>query len=110
LKAVSCIDLTTLSGDDTEGRVRRLCAKAKRPVREDILNALGAADLALTTGAVCVYHGFIETAVDALKGTDIEVAAVSTGSRHLKRGSRKLKPRLRRGRARLILSSRAAMC
>jgi len=79
LKAVSCIDLTTLSGDDTEGRVRRLCAKAARPVREDILNDLGAADLGLTVGAVCVYHGFIETAMDALKGTDIEIAAVSTG-------------------------------
>lgn len=79
LKAVSCIDLTTLAGDDTEGKVRRLCEKARRPIRRDILEALGVAELGLTTGAVCVYHNFIETAVQALKGTGIPVAAVSTG-------------------------------
>lgn len=79
LKAVSCIDLTTLSGDDTEGRVRRLCAKALNPVRPDILAALGFDDTPLTTGAVCVYHEMVETAVAALKGSDIPVAAVSTG-------------------------------
>lgn len=79
LKAISCIDLTTLSGDDTPGRVRRLCAKAKNPVRPDILEALGFQDQDLTTGAVCVYHEMVETAVDALKGTGIPVAAVSTG-------------------------------
>ena len=77
LKAVSLIDLTTLSGDDTEGRVRRLCAKAAHPVRRDILDALGIENL--TTGAVCVYHEMVETAVDALQGTGIPVAAVSTG-------------------------------
>ena len=76
-KAVTCIDLTTLSGDDTPGRVRRLCAKAKQPVRADILDALGLPQI--TTGAVCVYHEMIETAVDALQGTGIPVAAVSTG-------------------------------
>ncbi|MGR3502407.1 deoxyribose-phosphate aldolase [Pseudaestuariivita sp.] len=76
-KAIACIDLTTLSGDDTEGRVRRLCAKARQPVRADLLEALGLPGL--TTGAVCVYHDMIETAVDALKGTGIPVAAVSTG-------------------------------
>lgn len=79
LKAVSCIDLTTLAGDDTDGRVRRLCAKARQPVRRDLLEALGAEDLGLTTGAVCVYHAFVETAVDALKGSGVPVAAVSTG-------------------------------
>ena len=77
LKAITLIDLTTLAGDDTEGRVRRLCAKAANPVRQDILDALGMGPI--TTGAVCVYHDMIETAVDALKGTGIPVAAVSTG-------------------------------
>ncbi|MCK7614992.1 deoxyribose-phosphate aldolase [Roseibium sp. CAU 1639] len=79
LKAVTCIDLTTLNGDDTDGRVRRLCAKARRPIRADILNALGMGDRRITTGAVCVYHRFVATAVDALKGSNIPVAAVSTG-------------------------------
>ena len=79
LKAVTCIDLTTLSGDDTEGRVKRLCAKARQPVREDLLAALGMADRSITTGAVCVYHRFVVTAVEALQGSGIPVAAVSTG-------------------------------
>lgn len=79
LKAITCIDLTTLAGDDTAARVRRLCAKAMSPVRPDILDALGMADRHLTTGAICVYHRFVATAVDALKGSDIPVAAVSTG-------------------------------
>jgi deoxyribose-phosphate aldolase len=79
LKAITCIDLTTLAGDDTAARVRRLCAKAISPVRPDILDALGMADRRITTGAVCVYHRFVATAVDALKGSDIPVAAVSTG-------------------------------
>jgi deoxyribose-phosphate aldolase len=79
LKAVTCIDLTTLSGDDTPGRVKRLCAKAAQPVRADILEAMGMVDRAITTGAVCVYHSMVETAVEALKGTNIPVAAVSTG-------------------------------
>ncbi len=79
LKAVSCIDLTTLLGDDTEGRVRRLCAKARQPVRQDILEALGVGDMGLTTGAVCVYHEMIATAVAALRGSGIPIAAVSTG-------------------------------
>ena len=77
LKAVSMIDLTTLSGDDTEGRVRRLCAKARQPVSKGMLSDLGMTGL--TTGAVCVYHDMIETAVSALKGTGVPVAAVSTG-------------------------------
>lgn len=79
LKAISCIDLTTLAGDDTPGNVVRLCAKAMRPVREDILDALGMADAGLTTGAVCVYHNMIPYAVEALEGSNIPVAAVSTG-------------------------------
>ncbi|MEZ5910811.1 MAG: deoxyribose-phosphate aldolase [Paracoccaceae bacterium] len=77
LKAITLIDLTTLAGDDTEGRVRRLCAKARQPVRAELLDALGMP--VITTGAVCVYHDMIETAVRALEGTAIPVAAVSTG-------------------------------
>ena len=77
LRAVTLIDLTTLSGDDTEGRVRRLCAKAANPINTDILTALGVPPV--TVGAVCVYHDMIETAVNALQGTGIPVAAVSTG-------------------------------
>ena len=79
LKAVTCIDLTTLSGDDTAGRVKRLCAKAIHPVRADILEGLGMGDRGLHTGAVCVYHRFVATAAEALAGTSIPVAAVSTG-------------------------------
>jgi deoxyribose-phosphate aldolase len=79
LRAVSLIDLTTLAGDDTPGNVRRLCAKAARPVRQDLVDALGVDDLHVTVGAVCVYHAMVPTAVDALEGTGIPVAAVSTG-------------------------------
>ncbi|MEM8577429.1 MAG: deoxyribose-phosphate aldolase [Pseudomonadota bacterium] len=76
-RAISCIDLTTLSGDDTVARVRRLTAKARQPVRADLLAALGMEGL--TVGAVCVYHEMVEAAVEALEGTGIPVAAVSTG-------------------------------
>lgn len=79
IKAITCIDLTTLSGDDTPGRVRRLCAKARRPVRDDILEALGLADAGITTGAVCVYPTMVSHAVKALEGTTIPVASVATG-------------------------------
>ena len=79
LKAVTCIDLTTLSGDDTPGRVRRLCAKARQPVRPDLLEALGFDKRPLHVGAVCVYHEMVPTAVAALEGSGIPVAAVSTG-------------------------------
>jgi deoxyribose-phosphate aldolase len=79
LRAVTFMDLTTLAGDDTPGYVRRLCAKAVRPVRTDLLDALGAADLGVRTAAVCVYHQLVETAVAALHGTGVPVAAVSTG-------------------------------
>lgn len=77
LKAITLIDLTTLSGDDTAGRVRRLCAKARQPVRAELLDALGVDGI--TTGAVCVYHDMIAPAVQALQGSGIPVAAVSTG-------------------------------
>ncbi len=76
-KAISLIDLTTLSGDDTAGRVQRLCAKARQPVSAGILEKLGMTGL--TTGAVCVYHDMVEVAVRALEGSNIPVAAVSTG-------------------------------
>ena len=79
LKAVTCIDLTALSGDDTAGRVRRLCAKARQPIRAGILETLGFADRHIHTGAICVYHRFVATAVEALAGSGIPVAAVSTG-------------------------------
>ncbi|MBZ5526977.1 MAG: deoxyribose-phosphate aldolase [Acidobacteriia bacterium] len=79
LRAISCMDLTTLSGDDTEERVRRLCAKARRPLRQDLVERLGIAKLNLTVAAVCVYHTFVEAAVRALEGSGIRVAAVSTG-------------------------------
>lgn len=77
LKAVACTDLTTLSGDDTPGRVQRLCAKAIQPVRQDLLAALGLDDLHVA--AVCVYHARVRDALAALRGTDIPVAAVSAG-------------------------------
>ena len=76
-KAISLIDLTTLSGDDTAGRVARLCAKARQPIAPWMAEGLGMEGL--TTGAVCVYHEMVETAVRALEGTNIPVAAVSTG-------------------------------
>ncbi len=82
LKAIACMDLTTLSSDDTPERVRRLCAKARHPVRPDLIQALGVEDLALRVGAVCVYHAFVETAVRALESSGIPVAAVSTGFPH----------------------------
>jgi deoxyribose-phosphate aldolase len=79
LRAIACMDLTTLSGDDSADRVKRLCAKARRPLEDKIVQALGIEDLGLTVGAVCVYHAFVETAVKALQGSGIPVAAVSTG-------------------------------
>ncbi len=79
LRAISCMDLTTLAGDDTPGNVKRLCMKAMHPVRQEILDGLDVGSLNLTTAAVCVYHNLIETAVECLEGTGIPVAAVSTG-------------------------------
>src|SRR5437868_7306980 len=79
LRAITCLDLTTLQGDDTTTNVLRLCAKAKSPVRRDILDALGARELGIKVGAVCLYHAFVATAVQALQDSGIPVAAVSTG-------------------------------
>ena len=79
LRAVSLIDLTTLAGDDTPGRVRRLAEKAKRPVRTDLLAALGVEELDLHAGAVCVYHNLVGPAREALGGSDVPICAVSTG-------------------------------
>ncbi|CAM9466787.1 deoxyribose-phosphate aldolase [Lampetra fluviatilis] len=81
LKAVTCIDLTTLSGDDTAANVHRLCFKAKWPIREDLLKAVGMQDKGITVGAVCVYPSRVSDAVKALKsaGCDIPVASVATG-------------------------------
>lgn len=79
LKAISCIDLTTLAGDDTRGNVIRLCAKAKSPVRPDLLAAMDMANEKIHVGAVCVYHNLIPYAKEALGNSGIPIAAVSTG-------------------------------
>jgi deoxyribose-phosphate aldolase len=78
LKAVSCIDLTTLAGDDTPGKIHRLCAKARHPVRTDLLESMGVADLGISVGAVCVYPTMVPYAVRALEGSGIPVASVAT--------------------------------
>ncbi len=79
VRAITCMDLTTLSGDDTDERVRRLCAKARQPIRQDLVEKLKIAELDVKVAAICVYHTFIETALHALEGTRVHVAAVSTG-------------------------------
>ena len=79
LRAITCMDLTTLSGDDTEERVRRLCAKARQPLEHDLVRQLHIEELEIKVAAVCVYHRFVETARRALEGSGIRVAAVSTG-------------------------------
>jgi len=79
LRAITCMDLTTLSGDDTDERVRRLCAKARQPLQHDLIKQLKIESLNIQVGAVCVYHRFVGTARRALEGTSIKVAAVSTG-------------------------------
>jgi deoxyribose-phosphate aldolase len=79
LRAITCIDLTTLSGDDTPGAVQRLCAKARQPVKTELLEQVGALSLPIRVGAVCVYHALVPVAVEALAGSGIPVAAVSTG-------------------------------
>src|SRR5438270_11520679 len=73
------MDLTTLSGVDTDQRVRRLCAKGRQPIRQDLVKLLGIESLNIQVAAICVYHSFVETAVRALEGSAIKVAAVSTG-------------------------------
>ena len=79
LRAITCIDLTTLSGDDTPGRIARLCAKARQPVRPDMLEALGVGSEKITVGAVCVYPSRVKDAAQALKGSGIPIASVATG-------------------------------
>src|SRR3979490_1849080 len=79
LRAITCMDLTTLSGDDTEERVRRLCAKARQPVQQDLVRQLEVEELDVKVAAICVYHTFVETALRALEGSGVHVAAVSTG-------------------------------
>ena len=79
LRAISCMDLTTLSGDDTDERVRRLCAKARHPIQREIEQKLGIEELQIKVAAVCVYHTFVETALRELEGSGVHIAAVSTG-------------------------------
>src|SRR5258708_9467733 len=79
LRAITCMDLTTLSGDDTDERVRRLCAKARQPLEHELIKKLHIEELDIKVAAVWVYHRFVETAVRALKGSGLHVAAVSTG-------------------------------
>jgi deoxyribose-phosphate aldolase len=79
LRAISCMDLTTLSGDDTDERVRRLCAKGRHPLQQELVEKLGIESLDIKVAAICVYHLFVETARRALEGSGIRVAAVSTG-------------------------------
>src|SRR3989449_10252628 len=79
LRAITCMDLTTLSGDDTDERVRRLCAKARQPLQQELVQKLGVESLNVKVAAVCVYHTFVEAARRAVEGSGIHVAAVSTG-------------------------------
>lgn len=79
LRAITCMDLTTLSGDDTEERVRRLCAKGRYPIQQELVEKVGIGELGIKVAAICVYHSFVETALTALEGSGIHVAAVSTG-------------------------------
>ena len=79
LRAITCMDLTTLSGDDTDERVRRLCAKGRQPIQQELAQKLSVESLSLKVAAICVYHSFVETARRALEGSGIHVAAVSTG-------------------------------
>jgi deoxyribose-phosphate aldolase len=79
LRAITCMDLTTLSGDDTDERVRRLCAKARQPLEHELVKRLEVEELGIRVAAICVYHRFVETAARALEGSGVKVAAVSTG-------------------------------
>jgi deoxyribose-phosphate aldolase len=79
LRATQCVDLTTLAGDDTDVNVNRLCAKARTPIRKDLLISMGVDPECITTGAVCVYPNLVPIAAKALKGTNIPIASVATG-------------------------------
>jgi deoxyribose-phosphate aldolase len=82
LRAIACMDLTTLGGDDTPGNVQRLCAKARLPLKAELVRALEIEALPLHVGAVCVYHERVTDAVRALDGSGIPVAAVAAGFPH----------------------------
>lgn len=77
LRAIECLDLTTLAGDDTPGRVRRLAAKARQPLRPDLMAGLGLQRLQVA--ALCVYHEMLPAALEGLQGSGMPVAVVSTG-------------------------------
>ena len=79
LRAVTLMDLTALSGDDTPGNVRRLCAKARRPIEPELLEKLGMAERPIRVAAVCVYPSLAPVALEALRGSGIPVAAVAGG-------------------------------
>src|SRR5205085_8429219 len=104
LRAITCMDLTTLQGDDTRGNVVRLCAKARRPLRPDLVDALGVGHLDIKVGAVCVYHALVPTAVAALEGSGLPVAAVSTG---FPAGLNPFAPRLEEVQASVAAGARA---
>jgi len=78
LKSITLIDLTTLSGDDTFGKVERLCQKAINPISSNILNSLDLNNKKITTASVCVYHHLVSHAKKHLKNK-LPIAAVSTG-------------------------------
>jgi hypothetical protein len=112
LRAITCMDLTTLSGDDTDERVRRLCAKGRHPIQPELEKKLGIEELQTKVAAICVYHTFVETALHALEGSGIHVAAVSTGFpayRRWRSGSRRFVDQWRLVRTRSTLSSLAPM-
>ena len=79
LKALTLIDLTTLSGDDTPSNVKRLCSKALNPLNNDLIIGLGLEKRKLTVAAVCVYHSLIKSAKEALMNSKLPLAAVSAG-------------------------------
>ena len=81
LHAVSCIDLTTLDGDDTPGNVTRLCHKANTPVRQDLVKALDVADMNIKVGAICVYSSRVPDVVAAMKDLKckVPIASVAAG-------------------------------
>src|SRR6266516_587981 len=79
LRAITCMDLTTLSGDDTDERVRRLCAKARQPIQQELAQKLGVEGLGIKVAAVCVYHTFVETARRAVEGSGIHGIGRASG-------------------------------
>ena len=78
LKSITLLDLTTLSGDDTFGKVDRLCQKALQPISLNILNSLELEGENILVGAVCVYHNLVSHAKKQLQDK-LPIAAVSTG-------------------------------